>query len=257
MKMKNLNRITTVEALKGDFDAPSTIIPANNPERISALGIDRVFWHALTGGFSLKILVLFFAMALWGCQKDKVQTTIIEGRITELGSFEPVKVAGLKLGLYETGSAGYFSSYSTKIAEFTTNDNGEFYFEARLNKNPESYFVELLERPSNYILKDNIRQLSSSVLNLIQFNLNREAWLRVILNNEGGDQFDYFVLSVNGVRYMHTGGGRPSLIRRVPSYDSCYLIFADHRTTPEINTLYKPVVMPNDTLEFEIDLRPR
>ena len=257
MKMKNLNRITTVEALKGDFDAPSTIIPANNPERISALGTDRVFWHALTGGFSLKILVLFFAMALWGCQKDKVQTTIIEGRITELGSFEPVRVAGLKLGLYETGSAGYFSSYSTKIAEFTTNDNGEFYFEARLNKNPESYFVELLERPSNYILKDNIRQLSSSVLNLIQFNLNREAWLRVILNNEGGDQFDYFRFSINATIYSHTGGGSPSVIQRIPSFDSCTIQFIDYRVSPEQKTFYKIIALANDTLDFEIDLRPQ
>lgn len=257
MKTINLKQLTRAKALKGDFDATLKVRPGKHLKRMAALGTSPVLWRAWTGSFALKLLVLFFGMALWGCQKDKAQTTVIEGRITELGSFEPVRVAGLRLGLYETGSAGFFSSYRTKIAEFTTNDNGEFYFETHLNKNPESYFIELLERPSNYFLIDNIRQLSSPVLNLVQFNLNREAWIRVILNNEGGGQFDYFVFAINGIGYSHTGGGRPSVVQRVASYDSCHLVFSDYRTTPETNTLFRPMVMPNDTLEFEIDLRPQ
>lgn len=253
----NLKRITKAAAFKGDFDVTSKVRPGKSPKRMMALGTSPVLWRAWTGSFALKLLVLFFGMALWGCQKDKVQTTVIEGRITELGSFEPVRVAGLRLGLYETGSAGFFSSYRTKIAEFTTNDNGEFYFETLLNKNPESYFVELLERPSNYFLIDNIRQLSSPVLNLVQFNLNREAWLKVILNNEGGGQFDYFRFGINSTIYTHTGGGRPSVVQRIPSFDSCSIQFVDYRISPEKTTFYKIIAPANDTLDFEIDLRPQ
>lgn len=257
MKTINLKQLTRTKALKGDFDATLKVRPGKHLKRMAALGTSPVLWRAWTGSFALKLLVLFFGMALWGCQKDKAQTTVIEGRITELGSFEPVRVAGLRLGLYKKQNAMFFPAGITKIAEFLTDENGEFYHEQNLDSYPGAYFVELLDIPNGYFALENTHYLNSTALNIVQLNLNKEAWLKVILNNQGGGDLDYFIFSINGVRYTHTGGGTPYLIQRVASYDTNRIVLADHRPFPEIYLSFGPVVPPTDTLDFEIDLRPQ
>lgn len=251
----NLNQLVAKRALKGDFDASVSFGKNARSQHLISPFESRIF-HVKSLTFkNVKWLVLLFGIGLWSCQKEELQDTVIEGRITEFGSFEPVRVGGLRVALYETGSTSIFNSYTTKVAEIVTNENGEFYLETQLNKNPESYFIQLLDGPEDYFLIDNIRVLKSRTLNLVQFNLNKETWLKLILNNEGGGQFDYFVFSINGRAYTHTGGGRPSVIQRVPSFDTCRIPFADHRTNPVTVRYFSPVLPPNDTTEFEIDLR--
>jgi hypothetical protein len=254
MKTMNLKRQSLVRALKVNFDASlylQPILDARPNLKSWPLGHDCLDWSR---GFGLKLILLFFSVAFSACQKEQVQDTVIEGRITEVGTFEPVRVEGLRLGLFRHERNGFFPSGSTKLAEFTTDEKGSFYHTLKLERDFRSYYIELLESPSGYFAIDRIRYLNSNSLNFIQLNMNREAWLKLILNNEGGGEFDYFVFAINGTGYSHTGGGKPSVIQRVPSLDTCHIIFSDYRTNPVTNTLFRPVVMPNDTLEFEIDL---
>ncbi len=248
-----LKRSSAVRALKVNFDAPLLTKPITNSKLVSKHSKSKNFdW---TGSFGLKLILLVFSLSLGSCQKEQGQETVIEGRIVELGSFQLVRVEGLRLALYRHERNGFFPSGSTKLAEFTTDEGGNFYHKLKLEKDFRSHYIELLESPSGYFVIDRIRYLNSNSLNMIQLNLNKEAWLKVILNNEGGGQFDYFVFAINGRGYSHTGGGKPFVIHRVPSLDTCHIIFSDYRTIPVTNTLFRPVVFPNDTLEFEINLQ--
>lgn len=253
----NLNQLVAKRALKGDFDAcafQKINIQNQLAYRPFRTLLDRM---VRLRPLSLKLIVLLLGMSLWSCQKERVQDTVIEGRIAELGSFDPIRVGGLRLALFKTSSNGIFPSPDIKVGEFTTDEDGRFYYTTSLDSYYGRYFIKLLDAPAGYFALDHSRALMSESWNLFQLNMNREAWLKVILNNEGGGDFDYFKFAINEIRYSHTGGGRPSVIQRVPSLDTCKIPFADYRTSPETLLLFKTIALPNDTTEFEIDLRPQ
>lgn len=251
----NLNQPTAVRASISDFDAKPLLIftrdtkPDSKPVKATSFG-----W---TGSFSLKLILLIFGFTLGACQKEQVQDTVIEGRIKEVGSFEPVRVEGLRLGLFKKGQLSIFPSRDLKIAEFKTDADGSFYYTTKLDQYHGMYYVALLDEVDGYYIFDRERPLLSPAFNMIQLNLNREAWIELILNNEGGNMYDYFRFLINEARYSHTGAGRPSVIQRVASLDTLEIYLADYRYDPMLQSEYKLIVQPNDTLRFEIDLRPQ
>jgi len=251
----NLKQLAAVRALKGNFDVTPIYKAVSGPEPKLRYLYAAGSWHAWTSRFALKLTLFFFGMALWGCQKEEPQDTVIEGSITELGTFEPIRVEGLRLALFKRGKLGIFPTKSAKIHEFTTDVNGHFYHVAKLDEYYGMYYIEILDGPEGYYLLDKHKLLTSEKFNMFQFNLNKEAWLKVVLNNEGGGLYDYFIFAINIGRYAHTGGGRPFVIQRVPSFYKNKITFADHRTNPETIKYYDVEVHPNDTTEFEIDLR--
>lgn len=251
----NLTHMKVARALGWNVEATFLNYLANLV-RFYFWGLDafRVF-SRWTPRLGLNCCFIIGSLVFISCQKSENQMTVIQGELAELGSFETIKVKGLRLALYKSSSQSIFPTPDLKVAEFTTDENGQFYFVTRLDAYFGMYYIKLLDAPTGFYALDNSRRLTSSVFNLFQLNMNREAWLKLILNNQGGGEFDYFVFSINGIPYTHTGGGRPSVIQKVPSLDTCKIPFLDYRTNPETISFFKIIVVPNDTTEFEIDLR--
>lgn len=251
----NLNQPTAVRALKENFVAKpiNQVVPVID----WYISLRRFFSdaHMFFSRPTFKLILLIFGMAFLGCQKDRIKDTIIKGRLTEFGTAESIRVAGLKIALYRHSSELVFLPSDSKIAEVSTDENGEFSLAVEIDENPAAYYIKLLESPPGYYRIHHAAYLKSKISNSLELSLNRQAWLKVVLNNEGGGLYDYFVFAINNTTYSHTGGGKPSVIQRVPSYYSNLITIGDFRTNPETISYYEKVLTPNDTIAFEIDLR--
>lgn len=205
------------------------------------------------------LLLLLICLLLGSCKVEHVpKVAVIEGDIVTRGTTNPATSKPVKMGLYERRGQGLFlGAYDVLIHEFYTDDKGHFKLTYPLQSLPSSYTIEVMEPVDGHFRLDYTRVLHSNAVNLFRIELHPESWLKFVIDNRNGGQFDYFSFVIQGHdRLSHTGTGMPFGYFRVAGADSVQIVFNDHRYSPLKQQIYRVYVQGQDTTEHVMVIPP-
>jgi hypothetical protein len=186
------------------------------------------------------------------------KVAVIEGDIVTRGTTEPATSKPVKMGLYERRGQGLFlRAYDVLIHEFYTDDRGHFKLTYPLQSLPSSYAVEVMEPVDGHFRLDYTRVLHSNAVNLFRIELHPESWLKFVIDNRNGGQFDYFSFVIQGHdRLAYVGNSVGLGYFRVAGADSVQIVFNDQRYNPWKQRIYRVYVEGQDTTEHVVVIPP-
>lgn len=208
--------------------------------------------------------LLFLAVVLVSATACKVEhvpkIAVIEGNIITRGTTSPATTKPLKMGLFEQRGQGgmiFPNSYYVLLHEFYSDDKGRFKLTYPLETIPSSYKVEIIEPVEGHFRSDHNKILRSNVVNLLSMELHPHSWLKFVIDNPNGGQYDYFSFVIEGYdRLSHTGNSVAWGYFLVPGADSLQIVFNDHRHRPLKQQIYKVFVKGQDTTEHVVVIPP-
>ena len=207
------------------------------------------------------LLLLLICLLLGSCKVEHVpKVAVIEGDIVTRGTTNPATSKPLKMGLYEQRGQGEFifrSSYYVLLHEFYTDDKGHFKLTYPLETLPSSYSVQIMEPVEGHFRSDYVKRLHSNAVNLFRMELHPHSWLKFVIDNRNGGQFDYFSFVIEGYdRLAFIGNSTAFDYFLVPGADSVQIVFNDHRYDPWKQRIYRVYVEGQDTTEHVVVIPP-
>lgn len=214
---------------------------------------DLLSFHKKKWGDIWVLVLLCFS----SCKVEHVpKVAVIEGDIVTRGTTNPATTKPLKMGLYEQRGQGNLlisSSYFVLLHEFYSDDKGHFELTYPLETHPSSYKVEIMEPVEGHFRSDHNKILNSNAVNLMRMELHPHSWLKFMIDNRNGGEYDYFSFVIEGYdRMAFFGNGMAFDYFLVPGADSVQIVFNNHQFSPWKQQVYRIYVEGQDTTEHII-----